>query len=213
MKPYVQPSDPGTTNNCTKCSVSPTHRPTPDETINDDEEEDDTAFAAEPAEPAEDLGTVPRKVTVKPGTKEEIIFAQPRKDELNGLLRNGTFKPIERSQVPSGSRVFNARFVDNMKRAGEGLRKKSRFVSQSYSDEEATTIPTKETTGQRLSQRTTLSIASSDDALDAILRDIIQAYIQAVSTLTRRVFILAPKEMGIPDGYVLEVIKPLYGIP
>lgn len=161
----------------------------------------------------EDLGTVPRKVTVKPGTKEAAMFAQTRRDELNGLVQNGTFRPIKRSDVPNGSRIFNARFVDEIKRAGEGLRKKSRLVSQSYSDEEATTIPTKAPTVQRLSQRTALSIAASDDSLEATLRDIIQAYIQALSNLMRRVFIHAPKEMELGDDYVLEVIKPLYGIP
>lgn len=141
------------------------------------------------------------------------MFAQPRKDELDGLLRNGTFKPIKRSQVPTISRIFNARFFDEIKRAGEGIRKKSRFVYQSYSYEEATTIPTKAPTVQRLSQRTALSIAASKDDLDAILRDIIRAYIQAISKLTRRVFIHAPKEMRLSDEYVLEFIKPLYGIP
>lgn len=66
---------------------------------------------------------------------------------------------------------------------------------------------------QRVSQRTTLSIAVSDDKLDAVLRDIVQAYIQAMSKLTRRVFIKEQKELELPDGYVSEIIKPLYGIP
>lgn len=129
------------------------------------------------------------------------------------MLNNGTLRPTKVSDVPAGNRIFGARFVDEIKRAEVGLRNKSRFISQSYSDENATSIPTKAPTIQRLSQRTALSIATSDDNLDAILRVIVQAYIQAMSKLMRRVFIRAPKEIKLGEDYVLEVIKPLYGNP
>lgn len=78
---------------------------------------------------------------------------------------------------------------------------------------DATSIPTKAPTIQRLYQRTTLSVAASDDNLDAIRRDIVQSYIQTMINLKRSVFIRPPKEMELPEGFVLEVIKPLYGIP
>lgn len=49
--------------------------------------------------------------------------------------------------------------------------------------------------------------------LEPFLRDILQAYIQSITKLLRRIYIRAPKELGLPDDKVLEVIKPLYGIP
>lgn len=86
-------------------------------------------------------------------------------------------------------------------------------MSPNNSDFGANAIPTKAPTVQRASQRTALSAAAAKDDLDAILRDIVQAYIQALNNLMRRVFIKAPNEMDLPERYVLEVIKPLYGIP
>lgn len=65
----------------------------------------------------EDLGSQPRKVKVKPGSKEERMFKGPRLAELRGLMDSGTFKPIKLKEVPKGARIFNARFVDEIKRA------------------------------------------------------------------------------------------------
>lgn len=161
----------------------------------------------------DDLGSTPRKVKVRVGTKEERMFQEPRRAELEGLMNNGTFKVIDEFDVPEGARIFGARFVDEIKRAGVGLRKKSRLVLQNYADEEAATTATKAPTVQRLSQRAALSVAASEPDLDPFLRDIIQAYIQSLSRLHRRVFMRAPKELGLPEGTILEVVKPLYGIP
>lgn len=52
----------------------------------------------EDAGEAEDLGTVTKKVNVKPGFQEEQMFAEPRKAELEGLLRNARFS---RSNYPT----------------------------------------------------------------------------------------------------------------
>lgn len=85
----------------------------------------------------------------------------PLREELEGLLRNGTFKPINTSDVPKGAKIFGSRFVDEIKKAAHGLRKKSRLVSQNYADEVATMIATKAPTIQRFSQRAALSVAAS----------------------------------------------------
>lgn len=154
-------------------------------------------------EKEEDLGTVLKKITAKPGTKEEQMFAETHKAELEGLLRNGTFKPVKIADLPPGHRIFGARFDDEIKKAEAGLSKKSRLVSQKYSDEDESTIPTKAPTVQKVSQRTTFSAADLNDYLDAVLKDIVKAYIQAMSKLTRRVFLKAPMELDMPEGYVL----------
>ena len=45
------------------------------------------------------------------------------------------------------------------------------------------------------------------------LRDISQAYTQSTTSLIRDIYILAPAEMNVPEGYLLRVCRPLYGIP
>lgn len=58
-----------------------------------------------------------------------------------------------------------------------------------------------------------MSVAASETELDSFVRDIIQAYIQSFSMLHRRFFIRVPKELCLPPGTVLDVVKPLCGIP
>ena len=130
---------------------------------------------------------------MKRGSKEEAAFAQPRRDELDGLLKDGTFVPVKLSNVPESSRIFGSRFVDEIKKVGKGLRKKSRLVAQNYADNDAASIATKAPTVQRFSQRVALSIAASLPTLVPYVRDVTQAYVQAHTNLERRVFIRAPK--------------------
>lgn len=86
-------------------------------------------------------------------------------------------------------------------------------MSQNYSGEVATTIETKAPNIQRFAQRTSLSIVVSIPEIIPFLYDIVQAYIQYITRLLRRVSLKAPKELVLPDNQVLEVIKPLYVIP
>lgn len=160
-----------------------------------------------------DLGDEARKVDVKRGSLEEKAFSASRKTELEGLLRDGTFKPTQLSDVPHSTRIFGCRFVDELKKVGAQLKKKSRLVAQNYSDIGATCIPTKAPTVQRYSQRTALSIAVSSPHMESYTRDITQAYVQSNTMLERNVYIKAPPELDLPDGFVLKVVKPLYGIP
>lgn len=160
-----------------------------------------------------DLGTTPRKVKVKKGSPEERAFAESRKRELDGLVKDGTFVPVPREEVPDGHRIFGSRFVDELKRVGLELIKKSRLIAQNYADEEAVAIASSAPTVQRFSQRVLMSIAAAFPELRPFTRDITQAYVQAHTRLERLVFITAPSEMGLPEGYVLKVVKPLYGIP
>ena len=159
------------------------------------------------------LGTTPRKVPVKRGSIEEAAFAQSRKSELNGLINDGTFIPVHESTIRPTARIFNSRFVDELKKVGDQLKKKSRLVAQNYADIGATSIPTKAPTVQRFSQRIALCIAACLPHLKPFTRDITQAYIQSHTDLEREVYIRAPRELGLPEGYILKVVKPLYGIP
>ncbi len=44
-------------------------------------------------------------------------------------------------------------------------------------------------------------------------RDITQAYIQSLTTLNRDFFIRPLLELSLQPGSILQVLKPLYGIP
>lgn len=56
-------------------------------------------------------------------------FEQSRKDELIGLFKEGTLVVTKLSEMSNGEKTFGSRFVDEVKKAGEGLRNKSRLVS------------------------------------------------------------------------------------
>ena len=143
----------------------------------------------------------------------ETNFEEARQQELKGLLDNETFIAVSRNEVPDGVRIFGSRFIDELKRSGSGTRKKSRLVAQNYQDVDAGKISTKAPTVNRFSQRLLLALAPSIPKTRVFSRDITQAYVQSNTKLERQVYIKAPKEMGLPDGWVLKIMKPLYGIP
>lgn len=96
-------------------------------------------------------------------------------DELNVLLMYGTFNPVLESTIPGTSRIFESRFVEELKEVGERLKKKSLLVTRNYSDEGSTSIVTKALTVQQFSQRLALCFAASMLDLRTDTRDITQA--------------------------------------
>lgn len=81
-----------------------------------------------------------------------------RKRELEGLVENGALIPTNIADVPHDTGMFNSRFVDELRKVGESMNKKSRLVAQNYEDEAAAEIETQAPTVQRFSQRLLLSI-------------------------------------------------------
>ncbi|KAF1969469.1 hypothetical protein BU23DRAFT_476918, partial [Bimuria novae-zelandiae CBS 107.79] len=133
--------------------------------------------------------------------------------ELNGLLERGVFKIIDKADVPTGTRIFGSRFVDQEKHEGtEKAFEKSRLVS-AYKDAGKRSILTQAPTIQRASQRIILSLAITIPNLHLYTRDISQAYTQSTTSLTRDIFIHAPTEMGLGPDAILQVLLPLYGVP
>ena len=43
---------------------------------------------------------------------------ESRRKELSGLLKKGTFKVIDITNMPYGVRIFNSRFINKIKYAG-----------------------------------------------------------------------------------------------
>ncbi len=151
--------------------------------------------------------------TPESNQSSEMDFSISRKTEWKGLLESLTFEIVKISTVRKGTRIYNCRFVDSFKLKDGKLVPKSRLVAMNYNDHEAKNISTKSPTITKLSQRIAISLAACYPELKPYLRDIIQAFIQALSTLERDVYLKPLPEMNLADDEVLLVRKPLYGVP
>jgi hypothetical protein len=82
----------------------------------------------------------PRKypdVTVFLQDDDNSLYNDSRQAEVASLLEKGVFEVSSRSQVLEGVRIFNSRFVDEIKNKGtEKEHKKSRLVVQAYNNGE-----------------------------------------------------------------------------
>jgi hypothetical protein len=128
------------------------------------------------------------------------------------------FEFLNLDDIPPGVRLFNSRFVDEIKNKGtEKAFEKSRLVVQAYNDQGKELILTQSPTIQRVSQRLILCIASSTTDSQLYLRDISQAYVQSTTELNRKFYARPPRELidqlGLTSNTVMRIIKPLYGIP
>ena len=76
-------------------------------------------------------------------------FTESHQKEINGLMEKGVFWVVPVSQVPRNTRIFNSRFVDEVKNIGTAAAyEKSRLVVQTYNDHEKETILTQAPTIQ-----------------------------------------------------------------
>ena len=129
-------------------------------------------------------------------------------------MERGVFGVVTKKEIPTGTRIFRSRFIDQIKNKGTvNAYEKSRLVVQAYNDDGKRSILTQAPTIQRASQRLILALALMIPGLDIYIWDILQAYTQSTTRLSRNVFIKAPMEMGLKPGSILQVLLPLYGIP
>ena len=172
----------------------------------------------------------PRKYSLHVNMADITIFLQDdndysqfkasRQKEITGLLEKGVFELIDPQEVPAGVRIFNSRFVDEIKNRGtDKAFEKSRLVVQAYNDHEKNVVLTQSPTIQRVSQRLILCIAAmiQGNGTHLYLRDISQACVQSLTKLNRDFYIRPPHELGVELGIgkdsILKVVKPLYGVP
>jgi hypothetical protein len=165
----------------------------------------------------------PRKTRNNPDVtvflQDNTQYETSRQAEVIGLLEKGVFKVTPRSKVPKGVRIFNSRFINEVKNQGTDKPvAKSRLVVQAYNDDEKHLVLTQSPTIQRISQRIILCIAAiSTETTGLYLRDISQAYVQSTTSLNREFYINPPYELArqlqLYDDSILKVVKPLYGVP
>ena len=172
--------------------------------------------------PCASSASPPHAITLGEEIFEEIFiltpegvkpFQQSRLTEANGLVERGVFKPVSIEEVPADMRIFNSRFVDEVRNEGSSdAYEKSRLVIQAYNDAGKVEVLTESPTIQRVSQRFILCLAVLLE-LGVYLRDMVQAYTQAKSNLARPIYARPPPDFDMWIDCILQVIKPLYGIP
>jgi hypothetical protein len=147
-------------------------------------------------------------------------FEESDTKELENLLGQQVMNFIQFDPTKHRVRIFNSRMVREVKgKATQEPYEKSRLVIQGHSDNGKANILCQAPTIQRSSQRVILGIAPSllslPRGISIYLRDITQAYIQAQTPLNRSILANLPTELKpkYPSGTIMELIKPLYGIP
>jgi hypothetical protein len=141
-------------------------------------------------------------------------FVESRRKKINDLLKRQVFEIITISEVFKNVRIFNSRFVDEIKHSSiSQTYEKSRLMIQAYNDHEKTLMLTQALTIQRMSQRIIFVIAASINH-HLYLRNIIQIYTQSKSLLNRMFFIRSSFDLDIDlsDDAILKIIKSLYDV-
>ncbi|EED12274.1 hypothetical protein TSTA_003330 [Talaromyces stipitatus ATCC 10500] len=131
-------------------------------------------------------------------------FDQSRKKEINGLLENGVFEVVRMEDVPKGTCIFNSRFVDEIKNLG---------TDKAFENHDL--LYKCITMKKKISQRLLLCLAVCVAGTILFIRDVMQVYVQSTTHLIRDFYIYPPPELAdaLPEGTILKVVKPLYGIP
>jgi hypothetical protein len=142
------------------------------------------------------------------------IFTESRRKEINGLLEKRVFELIIIDAVLRNVRIFNFRFVDEVKHSGiSDVYEKFRLVIQAYNDHDKTLVLTQFSTIQRMSQRIILVLtACTMSDCHLYLRNITQAYVQSKISLNRQFFIRPSFELNLSKDSILRVVKSLYGM-
>ena len=147
------------------------------------------------------------------------LYTASRQEEINGLIERGVFgKPIKRSELPPGARIFGTRFLDQIKNKGtDKAYEKSRLVVQAFGDDEKSMVLTQSPTIQRVSQRLLLCVAAIlMGTCNLHLRDITQAYVQSKTPLLRKFSIRPPPEllhaMSLPKDGTWALIVLLHSV-
>ena len=134
--------------------------------------------------------------TNKDANAQPPQYTVSRQKEIVRLLEKGVFKVVTTENIPSNARIFNSRFVDEMKNPGtDKAYGKSRLVVQAYNDKDKNLVLTQLSRIQRVSQRLIVCLAAmfqDNDNIKLYLQDITQAYVQSTSDLNRDFYIWPP---------------------
>jgi hypothetical protein len=146
-----------------------------------------------------------------------LSFISSRQKKIFDLLERKIFKIINKKNVSLDTRIFNSRFVNDIKHDDiDKTLKKSRLVIQTYNNINKKLILTQTSTIQQVNQRLIICLAVVFRDMKLYLRDIIQIYVQSNSKLNRNFYIRSSskliKLLNASFDCVLKLVKLLYEV-
>lgn len=116
-------------------------------------------------------------------------YVKSRKKKINDLLKKDCFEFVEKSKVPKDIKIFNSRFVDEIKNMKTiETYEKSKLVVQAYNDQGKKMILIQASTIQRVNQHFILALAACTQH-GLYFRNISQAYVQLITKLAKEFYI------------------------
>jgi hypothetical protein len=117
-------------------------------------------------------------------------FAAFRQKEINDLIEKDVFQSVKIDDVSLDVRIFNSRFVNEIKHFDiDKAFEKSRFVMQTFNDQNKNLMLTQSFIIQRISQRLIVCLIVVFSKMNLYLRDITQTYVQSITSLNRDFFV------------------------
>jgi hypothetical protein len=144
-------------------------------------------------------------------------FAAFRQKEINDLIEKSVFRSINKNDISSDVRIFNFRFVNEIKHFDINKAfEKSRLVVQTFNDENKNLMLTQSFIIHRINQRLIVCLIVVFSKMNLYLRNIIQTYVQSITSLNRdffvRSFVELIKHFDIDTYSILKIVKLLYDV-
>jgi hypothetical protein len=144
-------------------------------------------------------------------------FVAFRQKKINDLIEKNVFRSVSKIDVSSDVRIFNSRFVDEIKHLDiDKAFEKSRLVVQRFNDQNKNLILTQSSIIQRINQRLIVCLIVVFSKMNLYLRDITQTYVQSVTSLNRDFFVRSSVELikhfDIDTNSILKIVKSLYDV-
>ncbi len=144
-------------------------------------------------------------------------FAAFRQKEINDLIEKDVFRSVRTDDVSLDVRIFNFRFVNEIKHLDtDKAFEKSRLVMQTFNDQNKNLILIQSSTIQRVNQRLIVCLIVVFSKMNLYLRDIIQTYVQFVTSLNRDFFVRSSveliKHLDVDSNNILKIVKSLYDV-
>ena len=145
----------------------------------------------------------------EPKTSSQFVVS--RQKEVLELIEKEIFQLTDFSEIPMGIRIFNSRFVDEIKHQSiEKKLKKSRLMMQAYNNFNKMSVLTQSSIIQRVNQRVILCFIAmfKNNFIKLYLRDVTQAYVQSLFSLNQKFYIRSSSEFTVMLGAIeTDVVK------